>query len=194
MLPSLRPSLLALALVSVWASTCASQPQTRRASQPARPAPVLQVLGDAMTGYAEVMRAQTIDGTPVGEDRRATALVVFASWCGPCRQELADLGALRKKYPALRVIGLNAYEEYNEFSDELRLRKYIADNAPWLTQIVHADAAMLTSFGKVPKIPTLFVYDEAGTVVAEFRRDKRPPPSHEELETAIARAVEPTHD
>jgi thiol-disulfide isomerase/thioredoxin len=138
------------------------------------------------------MQSQTIDGAPIAPDRRATAMVVFASWCGPCRQELADLGELRLKYPDLRVIGINAYEDYNENSDEERLRKFIAENAPWLTQIVHADSQLLASFGKVPKIPTLFVYDEAGKVVAEFRRNKRPPPSHEELDAAIARALQPS--
>lgn len=172
------------------ASGCASQPQMPLASRPAsqarspRPA-----TGDATIGYAKVMQAHTIDGAQIAAERRATALVVFASWCGPCRRELAELGALRLKYPALRIIGLNAYEDYKEASDEQRLRKYIADNAPWLTQIVHADPNLLASFGKVPKIPTLFIYDEQGVVVAEFRRDKRPPPSHQELDAAIARAV-----
>jgi thiol-disulfide isomerase/thioredoxin len=136
------------------------------------------------------MGSKTIDGAVLAAETRPTALVVFASWCGPCRQELAALGEIRQKFPTLRIIGLNAYEDYDQRSDEERLRNFLGENAPWMTQIVHADSALLRGFGNVPNIPTLFVYDDKGGVVAEFRRNRRAPPSHQELEAAIALAVD----
>ncbi len=146
-------------------------------------------MGDAKEGYAALLHKATIDGGELSRDARPTAVVVFASWCGPCRHELATLGKIREQYPTLRIIGVNAYEDYGNRSDESRLQTFVEANAPWLTQIVHADAALLRSFGSVPKSPTLFIYDETGGVVAEFRRNKRPPPSHDELEAAIRSAV-----
>lgn len=99
------------------------------------------------------------------------------------------MAELRDAYPELRIIGLNAYEEYRNLSDKARLRRYLQRNAPWLTEIVHADAELLSEFGGVPKIPTLFVYDHAGQPVAEFRRGQRPPPTPAELEDAILQAL-----
>jgi len=135
------------------------------------------------------MASKTLAGQPVGQDERPIAMVFFASWCSHCREELVELAELRKQYPTLRVIGLNAYEEFRDFSDQERLRTYIADNAPWLTEIVEADENMRARFGNVPKIPTLIVYGGGGNVVAEFRREKGTAPTYKTLEQAIAKAV-----
>lgn len=181
----------------LFAGACAAgqgrgtSPKTESSVQKKRPATdgKQAPIGDAKHGYARLMESTAIDGTALAPEARPTALVVFASWCGPCRNELAALGEIREKFPTLRIIGINAYEDYGDRSDEERLRVFLGANAPWLTQIVHATPALLRDFGKVPKIPTLFVYDGAGEVVAEFRRNQRQPPSHEELEAAIASAV-----
>ncbi|MBL4634373.1 MAG: hypothetical protein JKY56_10905, partial [Kofleriaceae bacterium] len=98
-------------------------------------------------------------------------------------------GRLRLAHPSLRIIGVNAYEDFQGISNEGKLKRYIADNAPWLTEIVSADSKMLADFGGIPKIPSLFLYDADGRVVEEYRRNKRPAPSPEELDAAIARAT-----
>lgn len=161
-------------------------PQSARNDSPQLGKPVRS---GASKGYARVMVSETIDGRSLQRDDRPVAMVFFASWCGHCRDELAQLDKMRKRYPQLRIIGLNAYEEFREFSDQQRLRSYIADNAPWLTEIVTADEDMRATFGTIPRIPSLFLYDKRGAVVAEFRRDKGPPPTQQELEEAISRAV-----
>ncbi len=185
LLVSMLAPILALVLVCLTAACGSQQSSASAHATTEEPSP----LGDATRGYAMVMRARTIHGTTIAPEERPTAVVVFASWCGPCRSELATLGELRQKYPTLRVIGINAYETYERRSDKFRLRNFLDANAPWLTQVVHADVALLRGFGNVPNIPTLFVYDKSGGVVAEFRRNKRSPPTHEELEAAIRTAV-----
>ena len=144
----------------------------------------------ADTSYQRVIAATDIEGRVVGppaKTARATVVVFFASWCGPCRHELSLLGELQREDPELRVVGLNAYEEWSDISDEARLRKFLADNAPWL-QVVRSDQTLLQTFGGVPKVPTLFVFNRAGRMVHSFRRNRRAPPSKGELAQAVAAA------
>ncbi len=124
-----------------------------------------------------------IDGTVVGEaaaGTQATVVVVFASWCGHCRRELAILGEISRQQPAVRMIGLNAYEQWGNRSDEQRLRQFLGEYAPWL-QVVRARENLLGAFGGATKIPTLFVFDREGRLVREFRPTRRRPPGREEL-------------
>ncbi|MEM9490141.1 MAG: TlpA disulfide reductase family protein [Myxococcota bacterium] len=148
--------------------------------------------GDLARGLQLLHAARDLDGQTVGSapaDKEVTAIIVFASWCGPCRAELAVLGKLRNTEPKLRVIGVNYYEEFDDLSDESKLRSYVADNAPWL-QVVRADEALFEALGRPPKIPTLFVFDKQGRLVESFLRAERPqPPTMAELKKSIDRAL-----
>ena len=159
-------------LVACGAPGAQKSPQSASASEAGHSSEGSPETGSAALGFAKVMAATTIEGNALPRDARPIAMVFFASWCGHCRRELADLDSLRQTYPDLRIIGLNAYEDFRDFSDRERLRGYLESNAPWLTEIVSADEAMRAHFGKVPRIPTLFLYSAEGEVIAEFRRDK----------------------
>ncbi len=135
------------------------------------------------------MKARSMTGAPLAIEARPTVVVFFASWCGPCRAELANLGRLHEKHPGVRIIGLNSYEDFRDYSDTQQLRAFLDSNAPWMTEVVSADEAMLIDFGRVPRIPTLLVFDASGKISAEFRRDQRRPPSYEELESAVTNAA-----
>jgi thiol-disulfide isomerase/thioredoxin len=188
-MPLARATLPTFAALYLAATSACGAPTSKTNPGSGVSPPAAVALPDAQRGFTALLGKATIDGGNLSREARPTAVVVFASWCGPCRHELKTLGTLRDAYPALRIIGVNAYEEYGNRSDASRLEAFVQANAPWLTQIVHADSALLRSFGRVPKIPTLFIYDAQGQVVAEFRRNKRLPPSHDELEAAIKSAV-----
>jgi hypothetical protein len=95
------------------------------------------------------------------------------------------LAELRKDLPALHVVGLNAYESYDDRSDEGGLFMFLITSAPWLT-VVHADKKMLTGLGGVPKIPSLYVFDGEGALVAAFARHTRAlPPTAEEVRNVV---------
>lgn len=155
-----------------------SQPS---APSPVEPSPALGILQDSADIDGRIVGA-------AGPQVRATAIVVFASWCSPCRQELHILGELVRDNPALRVIGINAYEEWGSFSDEQRLRAYLGAHAPWL-QVVPSTGPLLAALGGVPKIPSLFLFNAAGQPVAEFQRVRRAPPGRDELAAAIEQAM-----
>ena len=187
-MPTLVTRFSVLLVLGLSAISCGGQSVPASASKDSRKVQSSST-AEALAGYEQVMSSLTIDGQALAKDDRAVAMVFFASWCGHCRTELGQLDRLRKRHPQLRIIGLNAYEEFQEISDQEKLRSYIAENAPWLTEVVTANEAMRATFGKVPRIPSLFLYNNKGEVVAEFRRDKGPPATEDELDQAIARAV-----
>ncbi len=161
-----------------------------QASQPKTPSP-----SELEKGLQAVLAANDMAGNPVATspakpagDKRATAIVVFASWCQPCRKELAILGELRQKEPGLRVIGVNYYEEFDQLSDEERLRSFLRESAPWL-QVVRADEALFAALGRPSKIPTVYLFDGQGKLVEAYLRSQRDPPGKAELEADVARAL-----
>ena len=174
-----RRRALALGAALALLGACAG-----RAAPPERPAHD----AGAERVFARVRGGVDLDGAPVAArlaPGAPTIFVVFASWCVHCRHELGVLAELRAAEPRVQIIGLNAYEDWEDTSNEAQLRAYVAANAPWLT-VVRTDAAMLRDLGGVAKIPSLFVYDGAGRLVERYKRDQRTPPTLAELRAAIA--------
>ncbi len=140
-------------------------------------------------GYRSVLAHTDIHGKAIAAaPASATIVVVFASWCGPCRHELGMLRQLASEKPGLRVIGVNAYEDWDDISNQTKLEKFLGTEHPWLT-VVRADDAILSALGGVPKVPSLFLFDSAGAQVRAFRRAERRPPNKAELENALAQVM-----
>lgn len=95
------------------------------------------------------------------------------------------LGELLGEEPSLRVIGVNAYEEFSERSDAERLRAFLAMNAPWL-QVVPATDRLMHALGNPSKVPTLFLFDRQGKLARSYLRARRAPPSKAELQEDLA--------
>lgn len=90
------------------------------------------------------------------------------------------LRELAQQRPGLRVIGVNAYEEFDNLSDEKKLTAFLLETHPWLT-VVRADDKLMHNLGGVRKIPSVFVYDRDGAKLKAYRRAKRKPPTKKEL-------------
>jgi thiol-disulfide isomerase/thioredoxin len=120
----------------------------------------------------------------------ATIAIVFASWCGHCRNELAALDRVRAAHPATRVVGVNyrGHEEYAGRGGDSALRAYVAEHAPWL-RVVPAGEALFSALGRPPKVPTIYIYDRAGALVARYDRRDGPLPGEAEL-AALLRGLE----
>jgi thiol-disulfide isomerase/thioredoxin len=143
--------------------------------------------------FARVRAGVDLDGAPVAAHLVAgkpAIFVVFASWCVHCRHELGILADLRATDPEVQIVGLNAYEDWEDASNEATLRAYLEMNAPWLT-VVRSDDAMLNELGGVPKIPSLFVFDGEGQLARGWKRNEGAPPTLAQLQGELATLRQP---
>ena len=91
---------------------------------------------------------------------KVVLLNFWATWCGPCREEIPELVALESRYKdRLQIIGLVVDED-----DENEIRKVIASegiNYP----VAMADPETRLSYGGIAALPTVFVINPEGRVV-----------------------------
>jgi len=134
-------------------------------------------------------RAMDIDGLVVGPlaEGKATVAIVFASWCGHCRNELRELAVLRAERTDVRYLGINyvAHEEYDGRGDSAAVRAMRDDLAPWM-RVIPADETLWTQLGRPPKVPTLYIFDRHGTLAKTYDRRVDPLPTFDELDRLIA--------
>ena len=111
-----------------------------------------------------------VDGSTFKLDDQKGKVVLFnlwATWCGPCRQEMPDLIELQDKYrdQGFEIVGLNADdespEEINPFVEKMKLNYKIG----W------SDEAMMKEFmriSNVAAIPQSFLIDRTGHLRGVF--------------------------
>ncbi len=140
------------------------------------------------TALALIEASPDLDGQVVGEAHAPTIVVLMASWCGHCRDQLAELAQLRATHPTARILGVNykGYEEYDNRGNSAQLRAVIAQHFPWL-RVVPANDQLFAALGRPPLIPTLWVYDARGALAATYDRSQRAPPTRAELEALLAK-------
>lgn len=110
----------------------------------------------------ENLTMHDLDGRAVSlADLRGKVVLVnfWATWCGPCREEIPDLMALRDRYPGqLEVIGVSLDEGgpgvVQAFVDELEM------NYP----VVMSTGQIAKQFPDVFALPTTFVLDPDGAI------------------------------
>ncbi|GGM58390.1 cytochrome C-type biogenesis protein [Micromonospora sonchi] len=114
---------------------------------------------------APALAGTTLDGTwfDLAAVRGQVVLVnVFASWCGPCRDELPLLAetALRWSPQGLRVVGLNLRDGPEAVRTLLKQTQ-----AEQLTVLPDPDGTRAVDWG-VRGVPETFVVDRDGRIVA----------------------------
>jgi peroxiredoxin len=92
---------------------------------------------------------------------KVVVLNFWATWCGPCRQEIPDLVSLQKQYAAqgLVVLGISM-----DRGGPTRVASFVQKseiNYP----VVMGDAKISAAYGDIQVLPTTFIIDRKGNVV-----------------------------
>jgi len=98
--------------------------------------------------------------TPANWEGKVTLVEFWATWCGPCREEIPELIKLQQKYPTqLQVIGFSVDEAPAAQVKRFAVQQGI--NYP----VAMATPQILTSFGGIPALPTVFVVNPKVRIV-----------------------------
>jgi len=143
------------------------------------PAALALDTGDA----APTLKGTTLEGKPfdlAALQGKVVVVNLWATWCGPCREEMPLLDAFAKKYAARGVVLLGLDED--EAKDEAKVRQAMAGfSYPALL----ADAAPTNDFRAPRSLPVTYVIDAAGVVRAKFSPAAGTPVTEESLEKAV---------
>jgi thiol-disulfide isomerase/thioredoxin len=126
---------------------------------------------DFATGNATTLSAM-LDSTQV------TLVDFWASWCGPCRQEISEnLVRLYKKYGAkgLNIIGVDVWDKLPNH------KKAVEDLGITYPQLIDTTRAATENYGVVG-IPTILLLDKDGTILKRGLRG-------DDIEAAIKEAL-----
>jgi len=131
-----------------------------------------------LTGDPVKVSGKTLDGQPFDINQYKGKVVVvdfWATWCGPCRQELPNLKNVYEKYHSkgLEVVGVSLDENKDD------LIKFLAENhLPWKilvsTEAHHSgfDNPIADNYG-ISGIPTVFLMNRQGKVVSLAARGEQ---------------------
>jgi thiol-disulfide isomerase/thioredoxin len=128
-----------------------------------------------MPPVAHAKRAPNLDlkdlsGTPhkLAELRGSIVVLNFwASWCGPCREELPLLSKLSQEYAAKKVRFIAASAD--ESKDRAKIDQFLSERLLFLDIWVGADLDMLDRVGLGNVLPATIVLDEQGEIIARIQ-------------------------
>lgn len=89
----------------------------------------------------------------------------WATWCPPCRKGVPDLVELKKKYgkKGFEIVGISLDGPQTK-SEVVPFIKNYGINYP----VVYGNEAVTISYGGVQSIPTAFIIDKEGKIVATY--------------------------
>jgi len=153
---------LALAALALGAGGCGSKSK-QAAMAPAPASPPAGATRSPSFGAAPAWQLRDLEGRWVSSDQFKGKVVVldfWATWCGPCRQEIPGYVDLQKKYAddGLVVIGVSLDEGgpsvVKAFVQKLGV-SYL---------ILMSDDQIGRAFGGLQAIPTTFIIDRDGII------------------------------
>lgn len=117
---------------------------------------------------------KTLDGGSLklsDYDNKVVVVNIWATWCGPCRQEMPDLVKLNQEYKARGLVVLGLATTYNERDDPEHVKQFIkTQNVDY--KILWDDGALagplVQSVNGRNVIPQSFVISRDGKIVKHF--------------------------
>jgi thiol-disulfide isomerase/thioredoxin len=152
---------LAALLVAGCGRTQAAHAAAVSQAQPAQDANVIQFVKNP--DAAPAFQLNDLEGKPLSlaEAKGKIVLLNFwATWCGPCRAEIADLVDLQKRYAdKLEIIALATDEDDVDEVRRFVLKSGINYRVAMISDEVRRD------YGGIAALPTSFVIDAQGRIV-----------------------------
>jgi thiol-disulfide isomerase/thioredoxin len=120
-------------------------------------------------------KLQTLDGGSLKLADFADKVVVlniWATWCGPCRQEMPELVKMSSEYKTRGLVVLGIATTYNEHNDQAHVKEYVkTQSVPY--KIIWDDgtlsAPLVQAVGGRSVIPQSFVLSRDGRIVKHFQ-------------------------
>jgi thiol-disulfide isomerase/thioredoxin len=120
-------------------------------------------------------KLQTLDGDSLKLADFADKVVVlniWATWCGPCRQEMPELVKMSSEYKTRGLVVLGIATTYNEHNDQAHVKEYLkTQSVPY--KIIWDDgtlsAPLVQAVGGRSVIPQSFVLSRDGRIVKHFQ-------------------------
>ena len=119
-------------------------------------------------------KLQTLDGGSLKLSDYADKVVVlniWATWCGPCRQEMPELVKMSNEYKTRGLVVLGLATTYNEHDDQTHVKEYIKlQNVPY--KIIWDDGTLAMPLVQAVQgrsvIPQSFVISRDGRILKHF--------------------------
>jgi thiol-disulfide isomerase/thioredoxin len=187
----MKPSrlLIAACLLPLVLAACKREPEAPPPGESATPAPATAPAQPKPEAAATVERPRlqvdTVDGTRYDlADHRGKWVVVnyWATWCGPCLEEMPELSALDAMREHVEVVGL-AYEEIEPAAMQAFLDKHPVVYPVAIIDVYDPPADFSTPRG----LPTTYLIAPDGKVAKHFLG----PVTAAEIDAAIAAAGGP---
>jgi thiol-disulfide isomerase/thioredoxin len=102
---------------------------------------------------------------------RIVVLNFWATWCGPCKEELPRLGQIASQYADHNVAFLLA--SIDEQKKEPAVRDYVSEHAIKLPVFTGASVDLLEQLAGVNIVPATLVIDEKGEIVRAINGEAR---------------------
>jgi peroxiredoxin len=146
-------------------------------TNPARPTAPTRIVPTgpvALTQEIRDTKVKTLDGGSLklsDYDNKVVVVNIWATWCGPCRQEMPDLVKLNQEYKSRGLVVLGLATTYNERDDPEHVKQFIkAQNVDY--KILWDDGALagplVQAMNGRPVIPQSFVISRDGRIVKHF--------------------------
>lgn len=146
--------------------TSTNPPRTTTRIIPSGPVTLPQEIRDT--------KVKTLDGGSLklsDYDNKVVVVNIWATWCGPCRQEMPDLVKLNQEYKSRGLVVLGLATTYNERDDPEHVKQFIkAQNVDY--RILWDDGALagplVQSVNGKSVIPQSFVISRDGKIMKHF--------------------------
>ena len=156
---------------SVASSTPAANTNPARSTAPTRIVPSGPV---QLSQEIRETTVKTLDGGSLklsDYDNKVVVVNIWATWCGPCRQEMPDLVKLNQEYKSRGLVVLGLATTYNERDDPEHVKEFIkAQNVTY--KILWDDGALagplVQAMNGRQVIPQSFVISRDGRIVKHF--------------------------